>query len=56
MHSRIIELSKDPILKHERMCESSVPDCFTTPLLTTRMLTRTGITTSSGSSMLWPEL
>lgn len=29
---------------------------FTTPLLTTRMLTRTGITTSSGSSMLWPEL
>ena len=24
MHSRIIELSKDPILKHERMCESSV--------------------------------
>ena len=28
MHSRIIELSKDPILKHERMCESSVPDWF----------------------------
>ena len=28
MHSRIIELSKDPILKNERMCESSVPDWF----------------------------
>ena len=28
MHSRIIELSKDAILKHERMCESSVPDWF----------------------------
>ena len=28
MHSRIIELSKDPILEHERMCESSVPDWF----------------------------
>ena len=28
MHSRIIELSKDPILKHERMCESSVSDWF----------------------------
>ena len=28
MHRRIIELSKDPILKNERMCESSVPDWF----------------------------
>ena len=26
--SRIIELSKDPILKNERMCESSVPGWF----------------------------
>lgn len=28
MHSRIIELSNEPILKHERMCERSVPDWF----------------------------
>ena len=28
MHSRIIELGDEPILKHERMCESSVPEWF----------------------------
>ena len=28
MHSRIIELSNEPILKHERMCESLVPEWF----------------------------
>lgn len=28
MHSRIIELSNEPILKQERMCETSVPEWF----------------------------
>lgn len=28
MHSRIIELSNKPILKDERICESSIPDWF----------------------------
>lgn len=28
MHSRIIELSDEPIMAHERMCECSVPEWF----------------------------
>mgnify|MGYP006892292845 CR=1 FL=1 len=56
MHSRIIELSKDPILKHERMCESSVPDWFYHSIADYTDADTDGITTSSGSSMLWPEL
>lgn len=28
MHSRIIELSDEPILAHERICESTVPEWF----------------------------
>ena len=56
MHSRIIELSKDPILKHERMCESSVPDWFYHSIADYTDADTDRDTTSSGSSMLWPEL